>query len=78
MAESDNVQRERRAKPLPQVPPSPHYVPEDDDPSTLQPILDEQVAYQPYRKANVTDATGTVMDAAWGNTETYKTKNQVK
>jgi hypothetical protein len=76
MADSDNLQRERRRFPLPLVTPSPHYYPEDDDPSTLNP--DDKDAYQPMRKVRVTDATDTVMDAAWGCSETYKTKNQGK
>lgn len=78
MAESDKLQRDRQVRPLPQAPPSPHYYPEDDDPSTLGPILDAQDSYQPMRKVRVTDATDTVMDAGWGCSETYKTKNQGK
>ena len=69
-------QRVRQVTPLPVAPPSPHYHPDDDDPSTLNP--DDKDSYQPMRKVRVTDATDTVWDAAWGETETAKTKNQVK
>jgi hypothetical protein len=75
MDESDKLQRDRQVRPLPVAPPSPHYHPEDDDPSTL---VEDKDSYQPMRKVRVTDATDTVMDAGWGCSETYKTKNQGK
>jgi hypothetical protein len=74
--EQDKYQRERQVKPLPLVPPSPHYEPEGEDPSTLN--VDDKDSYQPMRLQRVTDATDAVMNSGWGCTETYKTKNQGK
>jgi hypothetical protein len=76
MDDSDKLQRDRQTIPLPVAPPSPHYEPGEDDPSTLNP--DDKDAYQPYRVPNTFDATDGVMNSAWGCSETYKTKNQGK